>query len=285
MYLGFFHLFVMVALHDTYVGPHAFRRQREVGEGNDILVTCIAKALATRPPEERSRYHVLFGEENNARRRLDEAEMLLAVDDGFLSFNATIPTNTQYYYYDDDPWQSRFLEEKQVEFKQSSSSLHPLLGKDEILQIKILYGGRCTGQCSRVRYVRYPQKVEKARLFQQRPDVMKANTTKANSTSTNGSSLRGSRQVRKMQLTNDTLESKGHNASKSPPLNEDNYVTNILNTDEFSTPEFWEDPSYRFSIDDALLYLDEKSIYLHNITIVNVTVTERCLSTGSDDGE
>ena len=35
----------------------------------------------------------------------------------------------------------------------------PLLGKDEILQIKILYGGWCTGKCSRVHKVKYEEEI------------------------------------------------------------------------------------------------------------------------------
>ena len=53
---------------------------------------------------------------------------------------------------------------------------------------------------------------------------------------------------------------------------------------ELSTPSYWEKVHYRYAIDDALLYMDDKSALMHNITVVNITVTERCLSTGSDDG-
>jgi hypothetical protein len=53
----------------------------------------------------------------------------------------------------------------------------------------------------------------------------------------------------------------------------------------FSSPSYWEKVHYRFARGDALLHLDEKTVALHNITYVNVTLTERCLSTGSDNGE
>jgi hypothetical protein len=296
--LGVFHLFVLAALHVTYVGPGAFYRQKEVRpwrrlfptNGSDVLVTCVAKALATRPPEERSRYHVLFGEDDEKRRRLGEVDVLdFAIDDGFTLLNATAESlDTElYYYYDDDPWQSRLLRDKQVEFKEPAALL-PLLGKDEILQIKILYGGRCTGQCSRVRQVQYPQggkATTKARLFHQ-PRAKTANSTVPNN-STDRNSLRGKKgQARERILTNDTVKTRQQNATNSSGHAENMNTTHAQdhNDDEYSSPEYWEDPSYRFAIDDALLYLDEKSIYLHNISIVNLTVTERCLSTGSDDG-
>lgn len=294
--LGVFHLFVLMALHVTYVGPYAFRQQREVrswrrlfktneGGGSDVLVTCIAKALATRPPEERSRYHILFGEDDK-RRRLSEASLDFPNDD-FPSMNVTSESlDTSFYYYDDDPWQSRLLEDKQVVFSDPPPLL-PLLGKDEILQIKILYGGRCTGQCSKVRHVQYPRDV-KARLFHEKPNVAKFNVSSTKSpskTNSTGRKLRG--KPRQRILTNDTIETKRQNNIEP---NAQSQVTNATNmqdqiVDEYSSPDYWEDPSYRFAIDDALLYLDGKSIYLHNISIVNLTVTERCLSTGSDDGQ
>jgi hypothetical protein len=53
----------------------------------------------------------------------------------------------------------------------------------------------------------------------------------------------------------------------------------------FSSPSYWEKVHYRFARGDALLHLDEKTVSLHNISYVNVTLTERCLSTGSDNGK
>ncbi|KAL7489933.1 hypothetical protein ACHAW6_015663 [Cyclotella cf. meneghiniana] len=321
--LGILHLFVLLALHVTYVGPHAFRRQtrnfvrrlKENEEGDfdnssgDYLVNCISRALSTRSPKDRSRYDALFGnaENNNdgKRRLLREASPLdFPIDDGYLPNSL----DRDVYYYDDDPWQSRMLENEQATIAKAVPQL-PLLGKDEILQIKILYGGRCNGQCSRVRFMQIPkteavvgekkQSSNTTRLFQQRPLADSANMHDVKEGSNSfGSRLRGhTRWVRKRRLINDKFPSSEHeedvdvqhrnlNLKSNRHLEEGN-KTQIQNesVDELSSPEFWEDPSYRFSIDDALLYLDEKSIYLHNVTIVNVTVTERCLSTGSDDGE
>jgi hypothetical protein len=65
----------------------------------------------------------------------------------------------------------------------------------------------------------------------------------------------------------------------------DNNDSTTTIEDELSSPSYWKKVHYRFAIDDALLYLDEKSALLHNISVVNVTVTERCLSTGSDVGK
>ena len=60
---------------------------------------------------------------------------------------------------------------------------------------------------------------------------------------------------------------------------------NIFGDDIYSSPSYWEEPHYRFAMDDALLFFDVKSALMHNITNVNITVTERCLSTGRDDGK
>jgi len=123
--LGILHLFVLLALHVTYVGPHAFRRQtrnsvrrlKESEEANvdedasgEYLVNCLSRALSTRSPKDRSRYDALFGNaENNdgKRRSLREVSPLdFPIDDGYLPNSL----DGDVYYYDDDPWQSRMLE-------------------------------------------------------------------------------------------------------------------------------------------------------------------------------
>ena len=42
---------------------------------------------------------------------------------------------------------------------------------------------------------------------------------------------------------------------------------------------FWnhENVDYIFARDQVLLYLDKRTIYVHNVTIINVTLTDRCL--------
>ena len=251
------HIFVLISLHATYVGPYAFHKQtREVNiarrkltwghvetkEGDKVegyqdketrtLYNCISYALSTRPLEERSTF---FGEEEK-----DDSS-----SDG-----------------DND---EKKKDSKQIESESGSTdtttksnSPMPLFGMDEILQIKIMYGGKCTGRCSRVRNVVYPA-VE--------TDTVDNSTDK---------------DVVGMQaVANDTADDqhiRGLKQTKSK--NEDNSTA----VDEFSSPTYWEKVHYQFAIDDALLYLDETAALLHNITLVNITVTERCLSTGSDDG-
>ena len=214
-----------------------------------------------------------------------------SIDVGFANASSESLYVDLYYEDDDIPWwRSRLLGNTQAVSNKSLPPL-PLLGKDEILQIKILYGRKYTDQSSTVRYVEYPNSgkvTEKARLFQQRPAVVGRKTNKTENDSL-GSHLRGEiRQVRTRKLTTETASTEQKNSTT-----ESNTFTDQRNSsfpqneevDELSSPEFWEDPTYRFAIDDALLYLDENSIYLHNITTVNVTLTERCLSTGSDDGK
>ena len=47
-----------------------------------------------------------------------------------------------------------------------------------------------------------------------------------------------------------------------------------------TSPTFWnhEHVDYIFARDQALLYLDRRIISVHNVTIVNVTLTDRCLA-------
>jgi len=114
----------------------------------------------------------------------------------------------------------------------------PLLGSDEILQIKILYGGKCTGQCSRVHTIIQP-----------------------NSTNTT------------------------NNTEPIIPSNNSWVYNRNINSNQFTTASYWEDVQYRFSSSEALLYVENDILYDYNISLVNVTLTERCLSTGSDHGE
>ena len=55
--------------------------------------------------------------------------------------------------------------------------------------------------------------------------------------------------------------------------------------DYHSSSFYWKDPTYRFSTNEALLYLENDMLQFHNISLVNVTLTERCLNTGSDNDE
>jgi len=170
--------------------------------------------------------------------------------------------------------------EPKLEF---SPSHDPLLGKDEILQIKIMYGGKCTGRCSRVHNVEYPKISNNETDANASDDGGNNNTGVAEGESGKHQATRSLSRLRLREEAEkhgrqlvDTEEKNGDDNSNSSRSLKDN---------ELSSPSYWEKVHYRFAIDDALLYLDENSALLHNITVVNVTVTERCLSTGSDHGK
>jgi hypothetical protein len=284
--VGIFHLFALVALHVTYIGPYAFRkpgmsslssaRQRvkrslvshldklhntpdgkvaflrnlltdETNEGQNTatgqaLVNCISYALSTRPENERSKYYAMFGDSDSKRRRLSSADGVAGNDDDDVidKISKLMRTDT-----------NRLALHRSMAAESTSPDVTPFIGKDEILQIKIMYGGKCTGRCSRIRYVDY------------------ANVTDNSAT------------IEKIRLLDQGL--RGGNPYLRATSNRRN-VEEVGN-DVYSSPLYWEEPHYRFSMDDALLYLDEKSALLHNISVVNITVTERCLSTGKDDGK
>ena len=263
--IAVFHIFVLISLHSTYVGPYAFRgrhinmkqqyghvsrkqrrQQDETTATDSTFVNCIAYALSTRPIKDRSSY---FGgsDEDVPSDGNDTVERLLAYE-----------TDTDLAEHEWSNLWDRGV--AGIENKTNSDTIttedefHPLLGKDEILQIKILYGNSCVGQCSRVRTVDYP-----VQLYPNSSD----NYTDGD---TPGFQARMLTQVDRL-------------------LNASQIDHNTTSEDELSSPSYWEKIHYRFSLDDALLHLDETSSFMHNITLVNVTVTERCLSSGSDNGE
>ena len=167
----------------------------------------------------------------------------------------------------------------------------PLLGEDEILQIKILYGGGCRGKCSRVHTMKYVDEGPDT-LAQGGDDDMEVKEEEE----------MDDRSIDDQNGIGATTSSEAHAARTS---HENNNIANatgdgkqrrvkaqIYDKDDqekddgsLSSPSYWEKVHYRFARDDALLHLDETTISLHNITFVNVTLTERCLSTGSDDGK
>lgn len=283
--VGVFHIFVLVALHVTYVGPYAFRKPGLSGfmermsarrslandldnldnpgsrgakflrkllereEKKDIadypdhaLINCISYALSTRPENERSKYFAMFGDSDSKRRKLLSADDDSGGDDDYDL------VENKHDAYGIPRHHRKMIESKtEAETKSPLDGAIPFLGKDEILQIKIMYGGICTGQCSQVRHVDYQNKT----LHQDDTKVRMLNQG-----SQRGLSFLRARKIR-----------------------------NIFGDDIYSSPSYWEEPHYRFSLDDALLYLDDSSALIHNITNVNITVTERCLSTGRDDGK
>ena len=226
MIVGFAQLFILMALHSTYVGPFAFREtQVPTNQGapsatNRDDFNCISRALSTRPNAERSNYYAIYG---NGDKYDDDDKLKNGNEpDQGENRHATDTEVAEKAPTTDAEEQNQRLANKSV--------VLPLLGKDEILQIKILDGRKCRGDCSRVRKVDY--------------STLGSNETVANETS---------------------IFEEG---------------------DQYSKPSFWREDSvhYRFAIDSSLLYIDENSALLHKINVVNVTVTERCLSTGSDHG-
>jgi hypothetical protein len=178
------------------------------------------------------------------------------------------------------------------------SASAPLLGKDEILQIKVLYGGGCTGKCSRVHKVEY-EKEESDTLLQggddneenysstdaqedKSPAYSSGGQRHAAQTSDEGNNtndMSDGQQQQQQQHVRRGLQRRAREQINKP---DDSEKGDSLSS---SSPSYWKNVHYRFARDDALLHLDEKTISLHNITFVNVTLTERCLSTGSDDGK
>ena len=291
--IGIFHLFVLFALHVTYIGPYAFRRpevsplvsarrklQRSLmghledsshklaflrdlledgtqdaqkNTTSQALFNCISYALSTRAENERSQYYARFGDSDSERRRLLSSNYAADDDDDGIGYDDGVAAITSYQRLRNGRIMAQSGPDATVESKSDSNATVPIVGKDEIVQIKIMFGGKCTGQCSRVHHVDY------------------SNTTNSSATS------------EKIRLLDQSLRKEGGN----PFLRTTNNRRGVeeIGDDVYSSPEYWDEPHYRFSLDDALLYLDEKSALLHNITIVNVTVTERCLCTGMDDGK
>jgi hypothetical protein len=148
---------------------------------------------------------------------------------------------------------------------------------DEILQIKIIYDGSCTGKCSRVHTVKQitdhgdnlnTDKADKLSLSIDDSDNKDATASQAsNNTNITMKILGDGKEVRQLSKQMDDINDQ------------------VKDDGSFSSPSYWEKVHYRFARGDALLHLDEKTVALHNITYVNVTLTERCLSTGSDNGE
>ena len=308
---GYASLFILYCLHTTYVGAgvttHSgvmrfinFMGKMFGGhDDRDRLVTCIEYALSTRPIEERRKlaYFDQFGdqldddkaaeEDENGESSNKKGKANLRGDKG--------STKKGYYMKSVDTGEEGTMGSNHwfgsVLGHAGSNSTAitnatidkgdpPLLGRDEILQVKILYGGTCLGQCSRVRHVVYPSRAG-------------INTT-SNSTAFESESNIGDDDADPLlDSTTDRIMGRrisdnstwtrgsffGKRNKEDPPWNQTSGV------DRLSSPEFWKKPHYRFATDDALIYLDHRASVLHHINVVNVTLTERCLSSGSDHGK
>lgn len=224
-----FHLMVLWCLHVTYVGPTWIAKDirsfhsNMMGGDVDTKMTCLEYALSTRPIQERNHFYNLHGEDFTN----DENDE----DKGDKKRDATKKNDAA---------------DSLVTGNETGA---PLLNRNEILQIKIIYGNHCDdvpGQCSRVHNV-----------------VIPANQTGA------------------YQKLNESsvVDQSGFNwGKKTLSQNDDGRIH------KYSTATYWENAAYRFSTSEALMFLDDKLLMYHNISIVNVTLSERCLSTGSDNG-
>lgn len=219
MFFAIFHIAVLFCLHKTYIGPGISKYIIENGIISDRKLTCLEFALSTRPKENRSQFFHMFGED------VEDDE-----DDGSETYTSKKPKKN---------------DEGKHSITNSTNNTKveaPLLGRDEILQIKIVYGNGCKnvkGQCSRVH------------------NVVPRNSSVTNTTKT------------------DIFQSIFGLASKEKRLNA---------TEKYTNAEYWNSPAYRYSSNEALMYMDKKMIVYHNISLVNVTLSEQCLSTGSDIG-
>ena len=220
MFFAIFHIAVLFCLHKTYIGPGISKYIIENGIIPDRKMTCLEYALSTRPKENRSQFFQLFGEdmeddEDDTSVEAYTSKTFKKNDEGkHFAVNSTNMTEVE----------------------------APLLGRDEILQIKIVYGNGCKnvkGQCSRVH------------------NVVPTNTSGTNTTKA------------------DIFQSLLGLASKEKKLN---------STEKYTNADYWNVPAYRYSSNEALMFMDKKMIAYHNISLVNVTLSEQCLSTGSDTG-
>ena len=280
------------------------------------LVNCISYALSDRPIEDRSKY---FEKEDD---KVSSSDIRRLFNKGWGNLDSNNNKGDERrkwhhdgYYYDDQLYQStvgnsvgevedydnfpRVMAESGTRGMTGSSSSGinppysasaPLLGKDEILQIKILYGGWCTGKCSRVHKVKYEEEIldieeEDSSNTDDQEDYVsplssggQRQAARSSDESNNANDMSGGQQRRHKH----GLRGLQRQAKEQLDNDDDREKSDGL---LLSSPSYWEKVHYRFARDDALLHLDEKTVSLHNVTLVNVTLTERCLSAGSDDGK
>eukprot|EP00979_Chaetoceros_neogracilis_P006048 scaffold1197_cov168-Chaetoceros_neogracile.AAC.7 len=218
MCVALFHLVVLACLHRTYVGPRIAKHIAINGDGIGERMTCLEYALSTRPERDRSRFFRVFGEDIDSDEENKEG-----MDAKKVSKSAAD--------------EKSFITMASHDMNKTA----PLLGRDEILQIKIIYGDNCKKmpgqQCSRVHTL-----------------IASSNSTEYNKES----------KWDQIGLADNEVEPDG--------------------ISQYSSAIYWSEPGYKFSANEALMFLDNKMISFHNISIINVTLSERCLSTGSDDG-
>ncbi|KAL7546430.1 hypothetical protein ACHAWF_009770, partial [Thalassiosira exigua] len=146
----------------------------------------------------------------------------------------------------------------------------PLLGKDEILQIRILFGGKCTGQCSRAHKLRPPRS--------------ETGSAGGEAKRAEGAAAEGGGPHRALGYLRGRARRPKEEGSGNGGTTQLVKPTKERALEPWSEPSFWDEAHYRFAIDVTLLHVDESAARRHNVTIVNVTLTERCLRSRSDAG-
>eukprot|EP00557_Chaetoceros_sp_GSL56_P007649 CAMPEP_0176503060 /NCGR_PEP_ID=MMETSP0200_2-20121128/15121_1 /TAXON_ID=947934 /ORGANISM="Chaetoceros sp., Strain GSL56" /LENGTH=704 /DNA_ID=CAMNT_0017902245 /DNA_START=146 /DNA_END=2257 /DNA_ORIENTATION=+ len=226
-----FHLFVLWCLHNSYVGPIGIAKDKtstaDMGYYSTKM-TCLEYALSTRPIEERNHFYNLHGEDFTSDGDGDD------ISGGGVKHKKDVTNNKN---------------GTSDSIANTNETVLPLLNRNEILQIKIIYGNNCdgiAGQCSRAHTV-----------------ILPANETVTQTT----------------HKTSFVMNSIGFNWGKKTTSDNDSGGIN-----KYATAAYWDKPAYRFSTSEALMFLDDKILFYHNVSIVNVTLSERCLVTGSDEG-
>ena len=295
--IAIIHIFILFALHVTYVGPYAFRdgnrqqhqqQQLLVSTGSTVstkssFVNCIAYALSDRPIGDRSKYMEKEDDTSSNKRR-----RVIAMRDMFKNYIYNKKDRRRKFSDPDDGtryYPPRVLSESSSgNTALNSNSILPTLGMDEILQIKIMYGGSCTGKCSRVHTVKHvEERPDSGGNFNaEEADKLSLSIDSDNKDATYSSRTHASQAFNNTNITTNVL---GDGKVRQLIKQMDNIDDQVKDDGSFSSPSYWEKVHYRFARGDALLHLDEKTVSLHNISYVNVTLTERCLSTGSDNGK
>jgi hypothetical protein len=296
--IAIIHIFVLFALHVTYVGPYAFRdgnlrlRQQQQQQQQMLVTTastastqstfanCISFALSDRPIGDRSKYM----EKEDDPLSSDKRRRVIAMRDMLKNYiyNNNKKDRKRKFFSDPDDgtryYHPRVLSESNSgNTSLTSDSILPTLGMDEILQIKIIYDGSCTGKCSRVHTVNQ---------IKDHGDNLNAEEEDKLSLSIDDLDNKDVTASQASNNTNITMKVLGDGKEvRQLSKQVDNIDDQVKDDGSFSSPSYWEKVHYRFARGDALLHLDEKTVAMHNITYVNVTLTERCLSTGSDNGE
>lgn len=279
------HLCILYLLHQTYVGAgvskHHHHRQLALNQ------TCLEYALQTRPKEQRGAYFYAYGDEEED-------------DDTATTHSASLADSRDYNTNNHNKHDNHDGKQTQTNSTKITQMDPPLLGKDEILQVRIIYGGYCKQErCSKVRTVIYPPPNATTTTNATTTSDIQNNDTKAKKnhgslrglsikkTNTGGSNVQSHIKTYLPRRLLSSTQNNDQSTKQTPSNGQTSSIKDHDNAeldDPWSDPSYWEQPQrYRFATNEALLYLDSKLASLHNLTIINVTLTEHCLSTGTDD--